>query len=221
MFALQIHGELDHVVARTLQYFRSRPLPEIAHRVTELYAQLSLPPHPSANLRNLQIGLRTVMLDQVNRGGSVESLVQAIAHDARALRHGLLIADLGRDSEFRASAPGQRLLDRVVTIFFQSFTPTAVDHPLNDELFMSAMVRVLRTMLEEGVGRVRDRLESFGVELADHVERWTGRGAPVAVRNKLLARFAIVYSRTVIAVARTLFIPSLRLLSWVEAFTEV
>ncbi len=204
LFALQVHGELDGLVGRALEHFRSRPLPEIAHRVTEIYAQLNLASQPSANLRNLRAGLLKVMLDKVAEGGSVESLAQAIANDARALRHGLLIADLGRDTAFRKSPHGQRLLDRAVTIFFQSFTPSAVDHPFNDALFSSAMVRVLRVMLEEGAGRIKDRLESFGVELSDHVERWTGEGVPIQIRNKLLARFAVIFARTVVAVARTL-----------------
>ena len=204
LFALQIHGDLDGIVGRAIEHFRSRPLPEIAHRVTELYAQLNLADHPSGNLRNLRLGLVKIMLDKVAEGGSVESLAQAIANDSRALRHGLLIADMGRDASFRKSPHGQRLLDRAVTIFFQSFTPSAIDHPFNDAVFSHAMVRVLRVMLEEGAGRIKDRLESFGVELSDHVERWTGEGVPVQVRHKLLARFSVIFARTVIAVARAL-----------------
>jgi hypothetical protein len=169
-----------------------------------MYAQLSLPSHPNQNIKNLKIGLRTAILDHVGSGASVESLAQAIAHDTRALRHGLLIADLGRDADFRVSQSGQRLLDRVLTIFFQSFTPTAIDHPFNDDVFTSGMVRVLKALIEGGKLRVRDRLESFGLELSDHVDRWTGDSVPAPIRNKLLARFAIVYARTVIAAARAL-----------------
>ncbi|MEE2755838.1 MAG: hypothetical protein VYA30_04220 [Myxococcota bacterium] len=204
LFALQIHGELDHVVARTIEHYRSRPLPEVAHRVTEIYAQLALPVQPNANLKYLTVGLRSVILDHVAGGGSVESLAQAIANDTRALRHCLLIADLSRVEEFRTRPHGQRLLDRVVTVFFQSFTPAAIDHPFNDEVFANAMVRVLKAMIQHGAGRIRDRLESFGLELSDHVDRWTGEDIPEHVRRKLLARFAIFFVRTVIAVARVL-----------------
>ena len=202
--ALQIHGELDHIVARTIEHYRARPLPEIAHRVTEIYAQLALPRIPSANLKYLTLGLRSVILEHVTNNSSVESLAQAIANDARALRQCLLIADLSKIEDFRSRPQGQRLLDRIVTVFFQSFTPTAIDHPFNDEIFEGAITRVLKAMIQHGAGRIRDRLESFGLELSDHVERWAGQNVPEDVRRKLLARFSIVYVRTVVAVARLL-----------------
>ena len=137
-------------------------------------------------------GLRSVILEHVTNNSSVESLAQAIANDARALRQCLLIADLSKIEDFRSRPQGQRLLDRIVTVFFQSFTPTAIDHPFNDEIFEGAITRVLKAMSHPGAGRIRDRLESFGLELSDHVERWAGQNVPEDVRRKLLARFSIV-----------------------------
>ena len=177
LFALQIYGELDHVIARALEHLRSRPLPEIAHRVTEIYAQLHLPTHRNTNLENLRVGIRGLVLEKVMGGESVEGLVSSIANDARSLRHCLLISDLSDDGDLCRSPQGQRLLDRAATIFFQSFTPSGIDHILNDDVFRGAMQKVLRALLMGGGARVRERLESFGMELSDHVERWAGAEA--------------------------------------------
>ncbi|MEE2789769.1 MAG: hypothetical protein VX589_20680 [Myxococcota bacterium] len=204
LFALQSYGDLDHVIGYVLEHFRTRPLPEIAHRVTEVYAQIHLPPLRNANLENLRKGLRNLVIEKVAEGQSVESLVLAIANDARALRHGLLVADLSTDEKFSRSQQGARLLDRGTTIFFQSFTPSALDHSLNDHVFRAGMQKVLRATLLNGSGRLRERLETFGMELSDHVDRWAGEGAPEALRGRLLARFAVDYARTLTGIARSL-----------------
>ena len=204
LFALQRYGDLDHVIGYVLEHFRTRPLPEIAHRLTELYAQIHLPSIRNANLENLRKGLRNLVLEKIAEGQSVESLVLAIANDARALRHGLLVSDLSTDDKFSRSQQGARLLDRATTIFFQSFTPSALDHSLNDDVFRAAMQRVLRATLLNGAGRLKERLETFGMELSDHVDRWAGEGAPDALRGRLLARFAVDYARTLTGIARSL-----------------
>ena len=206
LFAMQVQGELDSAVGRLLEYFRSRPLPEIAERVTELYAQLHLPSRPNANLRRLILGLRTLVMAKVAEGGSVESLAKAVASDSRAFRHCMLLAELAEDENLAMSPQVQRLLERVMTLFFQSFTPSGVDHPLNDEVFRDAIRRSARTLVAVGATRIRDRLESFGLELAEHVERWAGESAPDQVKWRLLGRFAAVYAQSVVAICRTLYV---------------
>ena len=206
LFAMQVHGELDAAVGRLLEHFRSRPLPEIAERVTEIYAQLHLPARPNTNLRRLLLGLRTLIMSKVAQGESVDSLAKAIANDSRAFRHSMLVSELAEDENLALNPKVQRLLERVMTIFFKSFTPSGVDHPLNDGVFRDAVRRVARTLVAVGAVRVRDRLESFGLDLAELVERWAGEEAPDDVKWRLLGRFAAVYAQSMVAICRTLYV---------------
>ncbi|MCA9539275.1 MAG: hypothetical protein KC620_10340 [Myxococcales bacterium] len=204
LFALQMHGDQEAIVGRVLEYLRSRPLPEIGERLVEIYAQAHLPERPSANLRQLVGGLRALARERA-REGTAESLVQAIRADARALRQTLLLADLAHDAALVATLPGRRLLERVVHTFYQTFTPSGVEHPLNDGVFARGVRRALGALIGADAPRVRDRLETFGLELAEHAARWAGDKASAAARQQLLARFCEVYAAQVSAVCRTLY----------------
>lgn len=203
LFALHIHGELDGVIGRLLEFFRTRPLPEIGERLVEIYAQIHLPARPSLNLRRLAVGIRALVGQRV-LDGAVDSLMQAVRGDARALRQCLLLADLADDSAVVATPQGKRLIERVVTTFYQAFTPSGITHPLNDGLFRGAVRRAIRTLIAAEMPRLRERLESFGLELEDHVDRWTRDDTPPAARRTLLVRFAMAYGEVVGGACRAL-----------------
>ena len=95
------------------------------------------------------------MLDKVAEGGSVESLAQAIANDSRALRHGLLIADMGRDASFEKACMVNAYSTGLSRFSF-SHSPVCHRPSLQRRRVLHAMVRVLRVMLEEGAGRIKD-----------------------------------------------------------------
>ncbi len=204
LFALQINGELDVVVGRLLEFLRTRPLPEIGERLIEIYAQIHLPARPSPNLRRLALGLRSLTAQRVI-DGAVDSLIHGVRGDARALRQCLLLADLASDPAVVSTAQGKRLIERVVTTFYQAFTPSGITHPLHDGVFRSAVRRAIRTLMAAELPRLRDRLENFGLEIEEHVERWCREETPEPARRMLLVRFAAVYAEVIGGTCRMLF----------------
>lgn len=204
LFALQLNGDLDGVVGRLLEFLRTRPLPEIGERLIEIYAQIHLPDRPSANLRRLALGIRSLTAQRVI-DGAVDSLMHAVRGDARALRQCLLLADLSADAAVVSTAQGKRLIERVVTTFYQAFTPSGVVHPLHDPIFRGAVRRAIHTLMAAEMPRLRDRLENFGLELEEHVERWCRDDTPPAARRTLLVRFAAAYAEVIGGACRTLY----------------
>ena len=100
LYTLQIHGDLDRCVAIVLEKFREQTLPDISHRVTEVFAQVHLPQRLSRNLERLSIGLQGIVLDKLIEGDSIETLAQAISPDERSFRHCLLVASLAKSNAF-------------------------------------------------------------------------------------------------------------------------
>ncbi|MCB9529690.1 MAG: hypothetical protein H6701_15100 [Myxococcales bacterium] len=204
LFALHVHGEADRVVGRLLEHLRTRPLPEIGERLVELYAQAHLPARPGINLRRLAVGLRALCAERV-RDGAVDSLMQAVRGDARALRQCLLLADLAGEPMAFATPQGKRLVERVVLTFYQAFTPSGITHPLNDAVFRGGVQRALRALLAAEHPRLRERLESFGLELEEQVDRWCPPETPDATRRTLRVRFAAAYAEVALGVCRALY----------------
>lgn len=204
LFALQIHADLGDTVDRVLGHFRERPLPEVAARLVEIYAQLHLPTRPAPALRQLAEGLRTLVRDRID-DGSIEPLLQAVANDARALRQSMLLADLARGGDPAGSPRLRRLLERVVSTFFQSFTPSGVYHPLNDEVFQGGVRRALRALMGDDVPDVRARIEAFGLGLGEAVDRWLPPDADEVTRARLLGRFRGLFAHTLVGACRALY----------------
>ena len=203
LFTMQVHAEVDDAVDRLLDHFRARPLPEIGDRLVEIYAQLHLLSRPGAPHRRLADGIRTLVRERI-KDGSVETLVAAVADDARALRQCVLLADLTDDGQPDLTPQMRQLLERVVSVFFQSFTPSGVDHFLNDEVFRNAVRRAMRALIGGDVPDVRERVEAFGLDLGRSVDRWAKPGMD-DVRQRLLHRFLGTYAYTLVGVARGLY----------------
>lgn len=203
LFTMQVHAEVDDAVERLLEHFRARPLPEIGDRLVEIYAQLHLLARPAPALRRLADGIRTLVRERV-REGSVEALMTAVDNDARALRQTVLLADMVDDGQTDLTPQVQQLLERVVSTFFQSFTPSGVDHFLNDEIFRKAVRRAMRALLGAEAPDVRERVEAFGLDLGRSVERWA-KPEMEDVRQRLLHRFLGIYAYTLVGVCRGLY----------------
>ncbi len=203
LFTMQVHAEVDDAVERLLEHFRARPLPEIGERLVEIYAQLHLLARPAPALRRLGDGIRTLLRERI-REGSVEALMAAVDNDARALRQCILLADMVEEGQTEISPQVRQLLERVVSTFFQSFTPSGVDHFLNDEVFRNAVRRAIRALLGADVPDVRERLEAFGLELGRLVDRWAKPGME-DVSQRLMQRFLGIYAYTLVGVCRGLY----------------
>lgn len=204
LFALHVHGEAEGVVARLVEHLRGRPLPEIGERLVELYAQAHLPARPGINLRRLAVAVRALCAERV-RDGAVESLMQAVRGDARALRQCLLLADLAGEPVAFATPQGRRLVERVVMTFYQAFTPSGVTHPLNDGVFRGAVQRAVHALWAVDQPRLAEGIERFGLALDEHVDRWCAEGTPEVTRRTLRVRFASVYAEVVGGVCRALY----------------
>lgn len=204
LFALHVQGEALGVVARLVEHLRGRPLPEIGERLVELYAQAHLPARPGVNLRRLAVGVRMLCAERV-RDGAVESLMQAVRGDARALRQCLLLADLAGEPVAFATPQGRRLVERVVMTFYQAFTPSGVAHPLHDGVFRGAVQRAVHALWAVDQPRLAEGIERFGLALDEHVDRWCAEGTPEVTRRTLRVRFASVYAEVVGGVCRRLY----------------
>ncbi len=205
LFTMQVHAEMDAVVDEVIDHFRARPLPEVGERVVELYAQLHLLVEPVPSLRRLAVGLREMVRDRT-REGPVDALLQSIDSDARGLRQTVLLADLVEDGRAPPTPQVHQLLERVIKTWLVAFTPSGVEHPLNDEVFRGAVRRSLRSLMTTPEHpALIDRLTTFGDDLPAHVERWLEEGAPSSARDRLLGRFLGVYGDTLVRAARALY----------------
>ena len=173
-YALQVHGELDRAVAITLEYFREQALPDVSHRMTEVFAQLNIPRTPSRNLQRLTLGIQTIVLDKIIASESVEALAQAIAPDERSFRHCMLVASLARSERFRQHPSCLALLDRVLTTFLQSFSPYGTMHVLNTDAYRKIVRQAVFVLLAQGGPKYRERFEDFGLDIESLASRWLG-----------------------------------------------
>lgn len=194
LFVLQLRSDQGATVDRVLAHFQGRPLPEVGERLVEVHAQACLPRTPAPLLQRLAAGIRVVVQQKVAEGAPVETLLGSVANDPRALRQVILLAASvapGRPAEW----PQQRhLLERVVGVWLQSFTPGGVRHPLNDDTFRAAVGQAGAALL--GLeGDLAARLERFALELPALARRWHPQDE--AERRRTLSRFLAVLGHTV------------------------
>lgn len=202
LFALQQHTRADVVVDEILAHMTERPLPEIGERLVEIYAQLHLPARRSASLDGLAVGIRALLQDKVH-DAPIDTLLGAVANDARALRQCVLLADSVQRGHSVFTPKLRQLLERVLNTFLQSFTPVGCRHALNDETFRNATRRALISLLASDVPDVAPRLEAFGLDLGSLAGQWDREDA--AAQARLLGRFLGIYGYTMVGVARGLY----------------
>jgi hypothetical protein len=185
---LQLHPDHHAPVERALEHFQGRPLPEVGERLVEIHAQACLPREPTAPVTRLIAGIRALVQRRVAEGAPVETLLGSVANDPRALRQVTLLA--------HGAPPGSQLpqrrhlLERVIGVWLQSFTPGGVRHPLNDAVFRTAVGVAGRLLVEEG-SDLPQRLERFALELPALARRWHPQDE--AERRRTLSRFLAVF----------------------------
>jgi hypothetical protein len=205
VYALYLFPESEGAVDDALERLRERPLAETASRLLELYGQAHVPEHPGPALRKLARGIIDLVAEGIQQSPP-DVPANAVARDARALRQGLLLVDAQEAIAATDPARAARMLERVLFTFFQSFTPTGVDHPLNDSMWRHAVQRALVSLINGGAADARERLEAFGLGIGQLVHKWVeGDDARAeAYRARLASRFLTVFADTLLGVCREL-----------------
>ncbi len=197
LFVLQRTPEHAAPIARVLEHLEGRPLPEVGERLVEIHAQACLPRQPSAPLARLVAGIRALVQRRVAEGAPVETLLGSVANDPRALRQVTLLAH-GAPA-VRGLPQRRHLLERVIGVWFQSFTPGGMRHPLNDGVFREAVAIAGRLLVEDGVD-LPQRLERFALELPALARRWHPQDE--AERRRTLSRFLGVFGHGTASMAQ-------------------
>ncbi len=206
LFTLYVYPDDETPVEAALNHLRSRPLPEVAARLVDLYAQLHLPRHPGSALLRLARGVRQLVAARLSEG-PVDALLQAVANDARSLRQCLLLTDAVEAAEAVDRPRSEQLLERVVTTFFKAFTPSGIEHPLSDEVWRGGVRQALCRLIALEPDEVLGRLDAFGRSLGDEARRWypDDDEASRAARTRLGSRFLGLFADTLLGVCRTMF----------------
>ena len=207
LFTLCVYRSSASLVDRALYELGQRPFRDIAPRIVEIYGQIGLADHPGSALRRLARGLIDLCKEHL-RHSSIEPLIDAVANDARSFRQCCFFVDLmdeGEDAIERGRAI--RLLRRVLFSFFQSFTPSGLDHAYNDEVWKQVVERALQRLVELESPDLEERLLSFGLGLDEQARRWI-KGADDAARarwSKLTGRFVGTYAEVLRGVCAALY----------------
>lgn len=206
LLALHVYDDAHAAVDAALQPLRERPFPEIAGRLIEIYGQLHLLPvlPPDSALAHLRQGLLDLCGERIGEA-PLDVLPNAVPKDSRSLRQNLLLVDV--EPAVRLGAPGspafaQQYLERVVGTWLQTFTPSGVEHPLNDEVWRGAVRRALVRLLATEASGVIERMEAFAAGLLQSAERWAE--GDVLTAQHLSARFVTLFGSVWLAVCRAL-----------------
>lgn len=204
LLSLHLFPDSHAIVRRVLAQLAERPFQEIAARLMDIYAQLHLftgLPAGSA-LQVLKAGVLNLTVDSF-RSAPLDLLPNQVPTDSRALRHLLLLLDVEPVLRNSAPAHAQQYLGRVVGTWQLSFTPSGIEHPLNDQVWAEAVRRAIYGLVMLSPDVTLDRVESFGLGLGATAERWAQHDP--ATSDRLGARFLGHYAETVLPVARALY----------------
>ncbi|MBU0551077.1 hypothetical protein KKF91_07290 [Myxococcota bacterium] len=201
LFIIQHFGDQAGQVEETLAGLAALPLEESAPRLVDIYAQAHLPARPSLTLSRLIEGILEIAREQIE-GGAAEPLIACISDDVRAMREVLLFAHLHDETKL-VEPPYQQLLEQVVTVFLRSFTPSGIDHLLNDALFREAVSRAITALIGSQAGTIVERLSHFSEQLGGLIVAWVEAGE--GRRHRLLGRSLGLFSLTLLDAARALY----------------
>lgn len=169
LFTLQIRSGHQALVERIVTNLEARPLPEVGGRLVEIHAQLNALAERTPALDQLAAGIRRIVQVQVAQGARVDALLEAVSDDPRALRQAILLADAVPVDVGAPSPQLRHLLERVIGVWFQAFTPGGVAHPFNDEVFRRAVRRAVVVAVNEAI---IDRLVTLATDLSTFAKRW-------------------------------------------------
>jgi hypothetical protein len=203
LLALSVYRDARAAVDVALAQLRERPFAEVASRVVEIYGQLHLFPmleHGSA-LHALKEGLVALVAVRLEEA-PLDLLPNAVSKDSRSLRQNLLLVDVEPALRDTNPAFAQQYLERVVGTWLQTFTPSGVEHPLNDQIWRNAVCRALVRLVEADLEAVAERIEAFGGRLPETAERWAEGDALMS--QHLSARFVALFGNVWLNVCRAL-----------------
>lgn len=198
LFTLQIRGGHLALVERIVANLEARPLPEIGGRLVEIHAQLQALSERTPALDLLVAGIRRVVQTQVAQGARVDALLEAVSDDPRALRQSILLADAVPGDVQTPSPQLRHLLERVIGVWFQAFTPGGVAHPFNDAVFGRAVRKAVVVAANDAI---IDRFVTFAADLGAHARKWAK--GPDAWR-RITQRFVWAFAQLAVPLAAEL-----------------
>jgi hypothetical protein len=203
LLTLQAYPDAHAAVDLSLAELAARPFPEIAPRLVEIYAQLHLfPSIPRGSaLERLLKGIRTLTAEMLT-SAPLDVLPTAVARDSRALRHLLLLVDVEPAIRAVDAVVAEQFLSRVLTTWNQTFTPSGVDHPLNDTLWRDAVVRAAVADLRRRGEVALSRFETALMGLSSAAEQWAQ--GDEARHAQLMTRFVGRFGSLWLEVCRAL-----------------
>lgn len=203
LLALSVYRDARGVVDAALDQLRERPFAEVASRLVEIYGQLHLfpPLEPGTALLALKHGLIALAAERLDEA-PLDLLPNAVSKDSRSLRQNLFLVDVEPALRDTSPAFAQQYLERVVGTWLQTFTPSGVEHPLNDQIWRQAVCRALVRLVEADLEATAERIEAFGGRLPETAERWAEGDALMS--QHLTARFVALFGSVWLSVCRTL-----------------
>jgi hypothetical protein len=204
LLALHVYRDAHRAVDLVIEQLMERPFAEIASRLIEIHGQLHLFPNIQAGsaLDHLRTMLIAVATERIHEA-PLDALPNAVPKDSRSLRQNLLLVDLEPAIRQTSPAFAQQYLERVVGTWLQTFTPSGIEHPLNDEVWRGAVRRALIRLAQSDVDGVAERVEQFALGLPAAGERW-GEGDALMVQH-LCARFVALFGAVWLPVCRALY----------------
>ena len=199
IYALNAHPQAGPAVDESLSQLSRRTFADAAPRMLEIDAQIRLIRRPGAALVRLARGVVQLCRAHLEHN-TVEPLIEALANDARALRQCAFFVDLLDGPAGIERARAVKLAQRVLFAWFQSFTPSGVEHPLNDDTWRGAIQRAIAHLLRLESEATLRRLEAFGHGLDEFARRFDDDGG-----GERTARFAAIWAEAVRGVARILY----------------
>ena len=204
LLALHVYPDAHRVVDAVVDQLGERPFAEIASRLVEIHGQLHLFPslEPGSALARLRIRLLELAMDRITEA-PLDALPNAVPKDSRSLRQNLLLVDV--EPFIRALNPAfaQQYLERVVGTWLQTFTPSGIEHPLNDEMWRAAVRRALTRLVQMDANAVIARIEAFARTLPGAAEKWSEGEA--LKQQHLCARFVALFGTVWLSVCRSLY----------------
>lgn len=191
----------------------ARPFEQIAPRLLDIVGQLHRLSPIRGALARLQGALLTRLVEGLLTAGDPTPLVQAVPSDARAFAQSTAFLTL--DDALGAHHPQLTgpLLQQVLSVFYQSFTPSGLKHEYNDARWQAASAKAMARLIRAQPEDTLTRIARLGLSLDQQAARWIQEDVEDAeqarqarARQRALAcGFLGRFAETVGAAARRLY----------------